>query len=150
MTKPLSAIKKKGKKGLERDSKGRFIAGKVKPKGRPAGTPNKITALFRNTVEKDLPEIMAVIVDAAKNGDMAACRLLIDKAVPSIKPTEQAHAVPVAGDTLSDKAASIVDAVAAGALSIDEATRLLQALASVARIVEADELELRIAALEGK
>jgi len=66
-----------------------------------------------------------------------------------LKPVEVARPLPVNGDTLTDKAVSVVNATASGAISVDEATRLIQALGSMARILEADQLEARITALEG-
>jgi len=75
---------------------------------------------------------------------------MIDKSLPNVRPTDTPRKLPIDGDTLTDKAVSIVDGVTAGSISTDEAARLLQALGSAARIIETDELERRVSALEVK
>lgn len=54
------------------------------------------------------------------------------------------------GATLVQRAEAIADAAMQGACSVSQASALLSCLASVARVREVEELEQRIAALEGQ
>jgi len=140
---------KKSEKKPAKDSKGLFVVGN-RGGGRPKGSPDRRTAPFRTKIDTALPDILDTVIEQAKGGDLAACKILIDKSLPNVRPTDTPRKLPIDGDTLTDKAASIVDGVADGSISTDEAARLLQALGSAARIIETDELERRVSALEVK
>lgn len=89
-------------------------------------------------------------VELAMNGDATALRLCLDKLAPAPKATAELIRVPALRDaeTLTGKASAILDAVGAGMVPPDVGVSLLSALSSVARVIETDELERRIAALE--
>jgi len=134
----------------KKDARGLFVVGNNGGKGRPKGAPDRRTAPFRAKIDQALPAILDGVVSAAKGGDMAAARILIDKSLPNLKPVEVARPLSLSGDTLTERAASVVDAVSGGKVSVDEGVRLIQALASMGRIVETDALEKRITALEAQ
>lgn len=119
------------------------------PAGRPPGAICKgMTDTLKQTVKEELPAILAALVNAAKDGDTAAANLLLTRCCPTLKPVQEPMATPLQGDSLADKAKSILDLVCAGTLSPDDARQLLSSLADVAKIAEADELTKRIEALE--
>jgi hypothetical protein len=75
--------------------------------------------------------------------------LLLDRAIPSLKP--QAASVPIdgmTGGTLSQRATAAIDAAAAGELSPDIAAQLVQAVGTLAKVIEIDDLEKRLSRLE--
>jgi len=149
MKKPPT-VKQTGKKPKPaKNERGLFAIGNTGG-GRPRGSPDRRTAPFRKKVDDALPDILDQVIKQAKTGDMAACKILIDKGLPALKPVEQPRALPLAGGTLTERAASVVDAVSTGSLSVDEGTRLIQALGSMARILEVDQLEERISKLEAQ
>jgi len=148
--KPDKTVKHPVKNPPKKDARGLFVVGNTGGKGRPKGRPDKRTAPFRAKIDKALPGILDTVITSAQGGDIQACKILLDKSLPAIKPAEQPRAIPVSGATLTEKAASVIDAVSTGTVSVDEATRLLQALGSMARILEADQLEHRISALEAR
>jgi len=139
--------KEQAKNGAGRDKRGLFAVGNS---GRPKGSIDRRTAPFRTKIDEALPEILDQVITAAKGGDMGACKILLDKSLPAMKPVEAPRPLPIGGNTLTGKAVSVVEATSAGSISVDEATRLLQALGSVARIVESDSLIARIESLEAK
>ena len=117
------------------------------PKGRPPGK-SEITRL-RASLAGDVPGILAGLVLAAKQGDMQAARLILERVLPALKPVEQA--VPLRlpdGGTLTAKASAVLAAAGAGELAPTQAAQLITALGSLAKITEIDELAARIAALE--
>ena len=116
------------------------------PRGRPA---NAMAERFRKAVEPRLDEVIKAMVEAAAKGDTAAAKLLLDRVLPTFRPVQPTTTFPLFGDCLTERAESILAAVAAGAIAISDAKALIDAIGSLAKITEIDELERRIAALEG-
>ena len=115
------------------------------PNGRPPGT--GLSARLRESIRDDLPEVLEAIVRAAKDGDMAAARILLDRIIPTLKPVD----MPLVVDRqkgLAEQGRSVLDAVSAGQVTPDQADRLLSAISKQARVVEVDELVRRVEALE--
>jgi hypothetical protein len=118
------------------------------PKGRPPGI-SEITKL-RKSLMTDAPEILAGLVTAAKAGDMQATRLILERVLPPLKPTEQAIGLELTGDTLTDQGRAVLSAVSAGALAPSQGSQLISAIGALVRVAEIDELERRLSALEAK
>jgi len=119
--------------------------------GNPAGRKaNPISERFRQATESQMDAVIEAMVTAAKAGDTSAAKLLIDRCIPPFKPVQPASAFPLSGDSLVEKAEAILAAVANGALAVHDAKALIDAIGSLARIIEVEEFERRIAVLEGK
>ena len=117
------------------------------PAGKPKGAVSKMTKL-RQSIEADLPDIIAAVTEQAKAGDMAACKLLMDRVMPALRPTDQPVTLPLAGADLGADGRAVVSAVGDGSVTPETGAKLLQGLSSLARITEVDELVRRIEALE--
>ena len=89
---------------IDKDSKGRFTAGNCGGPGRKKGTQH--TAEFRRMIASDLAEIVQVVVDAAKGGDLTACRIVLDRAFPL--PTAASEALQVQIDDLANRIEAMV------------------------------------------
>jgi len=116
------------------------------PKGRPPGQ-SEITKL-RKSLMTDAPAILAGLVTAAKAGDVQAARLILERVLPPLKPTEQAIELELRGDTLTDQGRAVLSAVSAGALAPGQGSQLIAAIGALARVAEIDELTARIIKLE--
>lgn len=116
-------------------------------KGRPPGQ-SEITRL-RASLAKDVPDILAGLVMAAKGGDVQAARLVLERILPPVKPMEQTVALqlPKSG-TLAAQGRAVLTAVADGELAPSLGAALVGAIATLARVIEIDELSARISALE--
>ena len=118
------------------------------PAGRPKGTKDRRTEL-RALIKPHAPDLIAKALELAKGGDVQALRLLLERAVPPIKATSEAVAFEVPGDgNLADTGRAVMRAIASGTLPPDTGRQLIDALAALGRVVEIEELERRIAALE--
>ena len=118
------------------------------PKGRPRGTKNKANAL-RSRIVDEIPGIVDNLITAAKGGDMQAARLLIERAIPTLRAEEARVTLDLPDDApLSEQGAAILRAVADGRITPSQGSAMVQSLAGLARIIEVSELEERIAALE--
>lgn len=118
------------------------------PTGRPRGIPSPATKL-RKAIEQDIPDIIAALVNAAKQGDTTAARILLDRVVPPLRPQGMPVTVPI-GESLSETGRAILDGAGTGQIPPEQASALLAGLGMLARVVETDELIERIEALESK
>lgn len=119
------------------------------PKGRPKGIMDKRVAL-RALLEPHTPQLVATVVNKALEGDMAAARICMERLIPPIKAQDLPVKIGPLGETLAEQARALVAAAASGRITPDQAASLMSAIAAQARIVEADELARRVAALEEK
>jgi len=118
--------------------------------GNPAGrTPGQSKIhKWREALANDVPEILAALVQQAKSGDALAARLILDRALPALKPSELATSINLPDGSLTEQGRAVLAAVAAGKLAPGQGTALLSAIAGLARVAEVDELTKRIEALE--
>lgn len=116
------------------------------PAGRKPGT-GSIQQL-RVQIEFLIPEIIQKLATKAREGDIGAARLLLERVVPALKPVEAPQTLQIAKGDLSTQAKSIVALAGAGEVSLAQASQLLGALGVVARLIEVDELLKRVDALE--
>ncbi|MFZ4539409.1 DUF5681 domain-containing protein [Propionivibrio sp.] len=116
------------------------------PKGRTPGQ-SPITKL-REAIGKRAPEVLERMIELAMDGDVQAGKLILERYLPSLKPSELAQSIPMPDGTLTEQAKSVLAAVAAGKLAPGTGTALLSAIAGLARVAEVDELTKRVEALE--
>ena len=116
------------------------------PAGRPRGARNKRTLLAEHLLEGDTEAIVRTMIARAKEGDMAAVRLCVDRICPRLTDRPAGFELPpLAGAADAPAAmAAIAQALADGDLTAAEAAGLGQVVASFVRAhVEAD-LEKRV------
>lgn len=118
------------------------------PKGRPPGTGE--VAKLRAAIAGNVPAILQSLTTAALAGDVQAARLLLERALPPIKPVEATQAMSLPDGTLTDQGRAVLASVAAGELAPGQGAQLLTAIGTMARVTEIDELAARVAALEEK
>ncbi len=122
------------------------------PKGKPKGTRNKATTLALAVLEKDVEAIAKVVTAAAKGGDLQAARLVLERLVPPMRERPVNVDLPpmdtIAGINAAQQA--ILDAVGRGDLLPGEGISLSGIVEQRRKAIETQELEQRIAALEGK
>ena len=116
------------------------------PAGRKPGTGE--VSKVRAAIADRVPELLAKLMAQALDGDTAAARLLLERAVAPLKAAEQPQAVNLAGDSLTDQGRAVLASVAAGELAPGQGAALLAGIGTLARVSEIDELAARVAALE--
>ena len=122
------------------------------PNGRPVGCRNKASILLGELIDNEGREIVRAMIDAAKNGDTAAGRCLIERLVPPRKDRAVSFTMPSL-ESAADAPlamAAIVSGVASGDLTASEANDLAGMVEKFARAIEICELERRVADLEGR
>ena len=63
-----------------------FEPGNKLGKGRPPGSPNKMSLLLQKMLLDNGAEILSNIIEDAKKGDAAARKLIMDRLIPRLKP----------------------------------------------------------------
>lgn len=119
--------------------------------GNPAGgkAGSGVVARLRASIGEHLPEIITRLVAQAREGDVQAARLLLERVCPPLKGVEQPAPIALPADAgLAEQAKAIVIAAGAGELAPGQASMLVSALAGVGKLVETEELEARITAIE--
>jgi hypothetical protein len=118
--------------------------------GNPAGKPPGTGELqkLRAAIGEHVPQIIARMVDAAKDGDVTAARLLLERVLPPVKAVEQAQAIEMPEGTLTEQGRAVLSAVANGELAPSQGAALVAAIGGLAKVAEVDELAQRIAKLE--
>ncbi len=127
---------------------GRWLPGQSgNPRGRPPGL-GKVAKL-REVITAAVPDIVAALIDQAKAGDTQAAKLLLERAIPAVRPESLPLPLPLPeGAGLGEQGAAILAAVRDGQVGIHEASALLSAIGAHARAVEVHELIRRIELLE--
>lgn len=132
---------------------GKFARGESgNPAGRPAGARHKVTLAIEALLEGQHAALTQKAIDKALEGDGVALRLCLDRLAPARKDAPVLFALPpilTAGDTVA-ASASLLEAVAGGEVTPDEAGRVMALLTAHKALVEAGDLEARITALEAK
>ncbi|KFB76641.1 MULTISPECIES: DUF5681 domain-containing protein [Candidatus Accumulibacter] len=122
------------------------------PKGRPKGSRNRVTVVALAAMEEGADAIARKVVDMAKQGDMSAARLVLERLVPPAKERPVYLELPdmdtAAG--IAEAQQAVLQAVADGELLPGEAATLAGIVEARRKAVETLELEQRITALEGK
>jgi hypothetical protein len=119
------------------------------PAGKPAGTRHKATVMAQALFDGEVEELTRKIIERAKEGDLQALKVCIDRLCPPLR----AQVAPVQVDienahSITDMADAFIRAAAGGQLPADVAAQLVSAVGTLARVVEIDELKVRLAALE--
>lgn len=129
-----------------RGRRGQFTPGKS---GNPQGRPRSETVALRESLADGGAAVVKAILDAAKAGDMQACKIVLDRLLPPLKSTAQTVrlALPDSASPL-DIARAILSATASGTLAPDIAAQLVSAVGTFCRIEEVEDLRVRISSLE--
>ena len=120
------------------------------PAGRPRGSRNRATLLMESLLADDAEAIGRKAIEMAKQGDMAAVRLCMDRLAPARKGEPVAFELPPL-DTPADSvaaAAEIVAGVAAGELTPSEGADLAKVVDVYVRAIATNAFDERLTKLE--
>ena len=122
------------------------------PNGRPLGARNQRTLALEELMDGEIEAITRKAIEAAKAGDIAAIRLVMDRVLPPARSRPISIDLPVLTDaaSVSSAQAEILKAVAIGDLRLDEAESLSGLLEARRKSLETVELEDRIKELEAR
>ena len=131
--------------------RGRFQPGQSgNPNGRRPGARNRTSALALKLMDADAEPVILALITAAKDGDVAAIKLVLERVAPLPRNRPVQFAMPPISTSADLGAAmgAILQAAADGELTPDEAVSIASLIETRRRTMETIELEARIAALE--
>ena len=118
--------------------------------GRPRGSKNRVTQTLEQIAEKQAEQLFQTILKQALAGDVPCQKMLLDRIWPPRKAQPINVSMPpikCSQDALA-AIASICKALGEGLLTPDETTALSQVVGRAIQVIEHQDLERRIAALE--
>ena len=120
------------------------------PAGRKKGMRRRITVAAERLMEDDAENVVRSVLAAARDGDMAAAKLVLERIVPLRRgrPVEVALPPIQSPADLTAATAAVVAAVGSGELTPEEGQAVGALLEAHTRALETAELERRVAALE--
>jgi hypothetical protein len=120
------------------------------PGGRAPGSRNKATLLIEQLLGDATKDITEKAIELAKAGDSTALRLCMDRIVPARRDRHIAFKLPKLEkpEDAVAAAAAIVEAVAGAELTPSEAAEMMKLVEGYTRILEAEDHEQRLRALE--
>jgi hypothetical protein len=120
------------------------------PKGKPKGARNKSTIAAEALLDGDAEAITRKAIEKAKDGDIAAIRLCLERILPAVKSRPISIELPKV-ETISDVVAAqsaVIAAMANGELRPDDGAAITTIITAFRATLEAGDLEDRIQALE--
>jgi hypothetical protein len=133
-----------------RTAGGTFAPGNSFGCGRPRGARNKVTQAIEALLAGEHEKLTRAAIQKALEGDTTALRLCLDRLAPARRDAPVSFALPpvmTAADAMAASSA-LLEAVAAGEVTPDEAGRVMALLAAHKVLVETADLERRVEALE--
>lgn len=121
-----------------------FIKGQS---GNPSGRPKQDTANLKPLLAKHGESVLQKVIDAALEGDLTACKLVLDRLYPAIKSQAMPVNIPV-GATLPETGNNVVTETMCGNVPPDIGASLITALSNQAKLVEFTELSQRLERIE--
>lgn len=121
------------------------------PAGRPPGPQHQTKLMEALGGTEALNDIVAVLKGKALEGDTGAAAILLNRLIPSLKPTGEAIALEVPADAgHSEMADAVIKAMSNGKLPAPDAKLMLDSISAAAQVSTLAELEQRITELEAK
>ena len=122
------------------------------PAGKPKGARHRITLMAERLMEDDAEAVVQSVITAAKNGDMVAARLVLERIAAPRKGRTVAFDLPPvqSAQDMVPAVAAVVQAVAEGELTPGEGQEIAAVLETQRKAIETADLERRIAALEAR
>lgn len=120
-----------------RTKKGTFAPG---ASGNPGGRSGKNKEL-REQLAQNAGDVAEVVMKAALGGDLQACRLVLERVVPALKPVAGTITFALDDTDLPTAARSILAAIASGSIPADQGKLLLDGVAGLSRVIEVAELQ---------
>lgn len=130
----------------EREKNGTFKKGHSgNPAGRKPGS--GVCGKLRKAIEQDADDIVTVLINQAKSGDIQAAKVLLDRIMPPLKSQALPVSIPI-GETLPETGNNVVSATMDGEVPPDVGSQLIRALADQSKLVELEEISKRLAKIE--
>ena len=120
------------------------------PGGKPKGTRNKTTLAMEALLDGEGETITRKVIEKAKEGDMVAIRLCLERTISAVKsrPIEIDLPPVETAEDIEAVQGAVIAAMAKGEITPDDASTIANVLEARRRALETVELEKRLDILE--
>lgn len=102
-------------------------------------------------IKSSADQILDRVVRSALRGDMTACKMVLDRVYPTLRPESKKAVFRYDPQVpLAQQVSNVIAAIANGYLAPDVAKSVIESIQAVASVRCVDELEKRLAMLEGQ
>jgi hypothetical protein len=117
--------------------------------GRPKGARHRVTALAEKLMQADVKAIVEAVVTAARNGDMTAARIVLDRIAPARRDSTVRFNLPKieSVEDIVSAMGAVLAAVASGEISPGEGQAIAALLGQQRQAFETAELTERLEAM---
>jgi hypothetical protein len=120
------------------------------PKGRPRGIVDKRTKVTQALMD-DAPAVARVVIDAALEGDLQACGIVLARVAPALRPETYPVQFPFDPSApIAQQIEQVLAAMATGVVAPDVGRQIIDAIGTLSNARAVEELEARIITLEAK
>ena len=132
-----------------RNTDGTFAQGNP---GRPKGARHKTTRAIEGLLDGEAEALTRKVIELAKDGEMAALRLCLERIVPVRKDAPVYFELPAINSArdAAEAASAILKAVSEGEITPLEGASLMALMENYRRALEASDFEARISTLEAR
>jgi hypothetical protein len=121
------------------------------PAGRPKGSGNRSTSALRGLIGNEAGDIIRVLVEAARGGNVSAAKILLDRILPPARTGICDVELPLPSEQpLAASADALICAVSNGELAPSDAALIGTLLKTRAELTDLAQLERRLANLEAE
>jgi hypothetical protein len=140
------------KNGIATDGRnpdGTFAVGNT---GRPKGARHKTTLAIEKLLDGEAEALTRKAIELAKDGDMAALRLCLERIAPTRKDAPVRFHLPAISSAreAAEAASAVLLAVSEGDITPMEGAAVMALIEQYRRALEASDFEARISALEAR
>jgi hypothetical protein len=120
------------------------------PGGRPKGSRNKATVLLEGLFDNEAETIARKVVQLAKEGDLMAAKLVLERLIPPAKERRITLSLPevTTAQAILAANAAVIEAVTSGELSPQEGQAVQALIEGQRKAIETQDHATRIEALE--
>ena len=120
------------------------------PGGKPKGTRNKTTLAMEALLDGEAEAITRKVIEKAKEGDMVAIRLCLERTISAVKsrPIEIDLPPVETAEDIEAVQGAVIAAMVKGEITPDDASTIANVLEARRRALETVELEKRLDILE--
>ena len=119
--------------------------------GRSEEQKRRVIEKVTQALMDDAPAIARVVIDAALEGDLQACGIVLSRVAPQLRPETYPVQFPFdASAPIANQIEQVLVAMAAGAVSPDVGKQIIDAIGTLSNARAVEELEARIITLEAK
>ena len=117
--------------------------------GNPAGRPKGVgwRLKYRRLLEEGAPEVIAALLEKAKDGHVDAIRAVLERLVPPLKSESALVELPLTGNP-AEQLEQILSATTAGRIPASVADALANLVTTRAQLADLAELQARVEELE--